>query len=221
MRNINGKIKKPLITGLIFFFIFSLSIDAQESRAGIIGGLNLSYLSTDKANDNNIIPGFHVGVWGKKMITDQFGIQPEILYSAKGMKTVYSSDFLGFNVTDGTTKLNLNYIDIPVYLTFNLADDFDFHLGPYVGFLMNAHMSTDAQILESINVNNEDDIDRSKFNTLDAGITGGLGFSIEPMTFGFNYNIGLRQVAKDGGDMENLLGNAKNNTIQVYVGLMF
>ncbi len=194
---------------------------AQESGGGIKGGLNLSSLSIDKANDSNIIPGFNLGVWGRMMVNDKFGIQPEILYTGKGMKADYNKDFLGFDVADGTTKLKLNYIEIPVYLSFYLAKDFNFHIGPYVGFLMNAHMDTDAEILSFINVDNSDDIDRSKFNTLDAGIAGGLGFSFDPLIFGFNYELGLQQVAKENGSTEALLGNAKNNTIQVYVGFMF
>ncbi|HYW95417.1 MAG TPA: porin family protein [Bacteroidales bacterium] len=210
-----------VITTLIIMVMVMPDIKAQESKAGIKGGLNLSWLTIDQANDNNIIPGFNAGVWGHLMMNEKFGIQPEVLYSGKGMKAVYNKDFLGFDVADGTTKLNLNYIDIPVYLTYNLAEDFNFHIGPYVGFLMNAHINTDSQILNFMNVNSSDDIDRSKFNTIDYGLAGGLGFSIDPLIFGFNYSIGLNQVAKDGESTEDLLGNAKNNTIQVYAGFVF
>ncbi len=212
--------KVSLLSLLILLLVFP-GVMAQKSGAGIIGGLNLSTLTIDKSNDRNLIPGFHAGVWGRLMVNDKFAIQPEVLYSAKGMKAVYNKDFLGINVTNGTTKLNLNYIDIPLYLQFYLAKDFNFHIGPYIGFLMNAHMTTDSQILSIINVNSSNDIDRSKFNTVDAGIIGGLGFSFDPLIFGFNYGLGLKQVAKAGGSMEDLLGNAKNNTIQVYVGFEF
>ena len=195
--------------------------NAQKNEVGIKGGLNLSWLSIDQANDNNIIAGFHAGVWGRKMVSENFGIQPEILYSGKGMKAVYNSDFLGFNVTDGTTKLNLNYIDIPIYLTYFLSKDFNFHFGPYVGILMNAHINTDTQILEFLNVNSSNDIDRSKLNTLDYGISGGLGFNMDPLILGFNWGVGFNPVAKDGKSTEDLLGNAKNHVIQIYAGFAF
>ncbi len=211
------------VISLIVFMIFLAvpASNAQEMKAGVKGGVNLSWLSVDKANDNNIIPGFNAGVWAKFMANDKFGVQPEILFSSKGMKTIYDNEFLGFDIADGTTKLTLNYIDIPVYLTFNLANDFDFHVGPYIGFLMNANMATDAQILEFIDADSNDDIDRSRFNAIDAGISGGLGFNIDPLTFGFNYGLGLRQVAKDGEATKDLLGDAKNNSFQVFVGFSF
>ncbi len=201
------QIKRTTVTTITILLIMALSfpkVMAQNTEAGIKGGLNLSWLTVDNADDNNIIPGFHVGVWGRWMANEKFGIQPEVLYSGKGMKAVYNKDFLGFDVADGTTKLNLNYIDIPVYLTYFLSEDFNFHFGPYIGILMNAHIDTDAQILEFINVNNSDDIDRSKFNTLDYGVSGGLGFNLDPLVLGFNWGIGLHQVAQGGSSMEDL-----------------
>lgn len=211
------------ITVVLMMFIGMICprVHAQENAAGIKGGLNLSWLSIDQANDNNIIAGFHAGVWGRKMVSENFGIQPEILFSGKGMKAVYNSNFLGFNVTDGTTKLNLNYIDIPIYLTYFLSEDFNFHFGPYVGFLMNAHIDTDAQILEFLNVNSSDNIDRSKFNSIDYGVSGGLGFNMDPLILGFNWGVGFNPVAKDGKSTEDLLGNAKNHVIQIYAGFAF
>ena len=138
MKQMINKTAGIVITTLIIMLLAVPEIKAQKTKAGIKGGLNLSWLTIDKANDNNIIPGFHVGVWGRLMMNDKFGIEPEILYSGKGMKAVYNKDFLGIDVADGKTKMNLNYIDIPVYLTYYLAEDFNFHVGPYVGFLMNA-----------------------------------------------------------------------------------
>lgn len=214
-------IKRVSVVGLFILFVTTINTNAQETKGGIKGGLNLSYLSIDDANDNNIIPGFHAGFWGKMMVTDKFGIQPEVLFSTKGVKTVYDKDFLGIDVADGETRLNMNYIDIPVYLAFNLSEDFDFHFGPYVGILMNANVDTDTEILDFIEVDDMEEIDRSEFNTIDYGLSGGLGFNFDPVTLGFNYTLGLNKVAKDGESMESLLGDAKNNTIQVYVGLAF
>ncbi|MFW6222098.1 MAG: porin family protein [Bacteroidota bacterium] len=218
MKNYN---KVTTLLAIVFVFTISVELNAQSRSGGIKGGLNLSSLTIEEADDNNIIPGFHAGLWMKNMFTEQFGVQPEILFSTKGVKTVYNEEFLGFDVADGNTKLNLNYIDVPIYFVFQLAEDFDFHLGPRIGYLLNASMETQAEVLEFIDVDDEDEIDRENFNTLDYGFSGGLGFYLDPVTIGFNYDMGLRPVAKDGEFTEDLLGDARNSTIQIYLGFAF
>jgi hypothetical protein len=215
--------RNKLIAASMVFAILLLvpAVSAQESLRGIKGGVNFSWLSVEDADDNNVIPGFHVGVYSKLAITEQFGIQPELLFSTKGFKSVYDADFLGFNVSEGETKVTLSYIDIPLYFTFNLSEDFDFHLGPYLGILLNANSDTDADILGFINIDNNEDIDRDEFNMLDYGLAGGLAFYIQPLTLGFNYSMGLRQVAHEDEAMEVLLSDAKNHVIQVFIGFAF
>lgn len=216
--------KKNALTIIVFItatIFLTGSLFAQNSKFGIKGGLNLSSLSIDNADENNILPGFNAGVWSRFMLSDAFAFQPELLYSGKGVKTVYNKEFLGVDLADGETKLNLNYLEIPLHFAYYLANDFNFHAGPYVGILMNASVATQAEVLDFIDVDNADDLDRSEFNTLDYGISAGLGFNLDPMIFGFNYSIGLKQVAKDGESMHDILGDAKNNNIQVYVGIMF
>jgi hypothetical protein len=215
------KVMKTILIGALLMALYPLSMHAQGSKAGIKGGLNLSTLSVEDANDNNMVPGFHLGVWGKVMLSDAVGIQPEMLFSSKGVKTIYDEEFLGFDVADGETKLKLNYIDIPIYLVYNLSDDFNFHLGPYFGILMNASMETDTEILGFIDIDDEEEIDREEFNAVDIGISAGLGFELDPIVLGFNYNLGLQQVAKEGEATEELLGDAKNNVIQIYIGFNF
>jgi len=211
-----------LLIGLIaVLFGFTQLIRGQEFETGIKGGFNLSYLSTDDANDNNIIPGFHAGVFANFDIANSFGIQPEVLFSTKGMKTIYDEDFLGVSIADGKSKLNINYIDVPLYLKFNLADDFALKFGPYLGLLVNADFETDAEVLSFIDIDTEDEIDKNSFNLVDYGISGGLEFSIYQMIMGFNYSLGLNEVAKEGESMELLLGNARNNSIQLYAGFVF
>lgn len=205
------KILTTLFLGFICFNTYS-----QENAFGIKGGLNLAFMSVDDANDNNIIPGFHAGVWGKLMITENFGIQPEVLYSMKGVKTTYDNI-----IAEGESKLNVNYIDIPVYLVFNLSEDFDFHLGPFIGLVMNAKVETDTEVLDFFDVDSEDDIDKDNFNNLDFGISGGLGFVLKPVTLGFNYNLSLAEAAKEDRPIERLIGDARNNVIQIYIGFTF
>jgi len=172
-------------------------------------------MTTEGNNDKNLKAGFHLGVFEKIPVSESFAVQPELLYSVKGMKINYDG------IAQGDTKFNLNYLELPVKLVFNLADDFDFHFGPYAGYLVNANMQTDAEVLNFYNINSADDINRKNFHPLDFGLVGGLGFDLDPVMVGFDYSMGLATVAKKDEKSYDLLGDAKNTVIQVYVGMKF
>ncbi len=208
--------KKLLIVSLSVILL-GTTLYAQEAETGIKGGLNLSSLSTDDNNDKNLKPGFHVGVFTKIPVSESFAIQPELLYSGKGIKLNYDES----SFADGETKFNLNYIDLPVKLVFNLSEDFEFQVGPYVSYLVNANVDTDAEVLDFWNIDSDDELDREHFHSLDYGLSAGLGFDLDPLIFGLNYNLGLNPVAKDDDVSRDVLGDAKNSVIQVYVGMKF
>ena len=207
--------KKVFLFFVAIGLFMSPAIQAQESSVGIKGGVNLSTLSIDDNNDKNMKIGFNVGVYNKIALTESFAIQPELLYSRQGLKVEYDG------IADGETKFNLNYINLPIKLVFNLSEDFEFQFGPYVGYLIDANLKSDAEVLGLFDIDSEDDVDRKNFNSIDYGLTAGLGFDLDPLIIGVNYNLGLSQVAKDDEFSYNMLGDAKNRVIQVYVGLKF
>lgn len=195
--------------------LISSAAFAQTSESGIKGGLNLSNMSTDGSSDDNLRPGIHVGVFNKIGFTEQFAVQPELLYSTKGLKMNYDDEAFA----DGESRFNINYIDLPVKFVFNLSEDFSFEFGPYVSYLLSSNIETDAEVLDYFDIDETDEIDRDNFNVWGYGLTGGLGFEMNPFIFGFNYQMGLSPVAKDDTDAEAMLGDAKNNVIQLYVGI--
>lgn len=207
--------KKTLLITLILLGVVT-QINAQNSITGIKGGLNLSSLSTDGNSDKNLNPGFHAGVFTKIPLSESLSIQPELLYSGKGIKLNFDESA----VADGEAKFNLNYVDLPVKLVFNLAEDFSFEVGPYVSYLLGANVDTDGEVFGA-DISSEDELDRDHFNTFDYGFTAGLGFDFDPMIVGFNYNLGLKQVADDDDVSYDLIGDAKNMVIQAYVGFKF
>ncbi|KOH43751.1 porin family protein [Sunxiuqinia dokdonensis] len=211
------RMKRLIILSSVLCLLVSPAIMAQESVTGIKGGLNLSSLTTDGNDDKNLKLGFHAGLYNKIAISESFAIQPELLYSVKGMKLDYDNS----TMADGETKFNLNYIDLPVKLVFNLSEDFEFQAGPYISYLVNANLDTNAEVLDYFQIDSEDEVDRKNFNTLDYGLSFGLGFDLQSVLIGFNYNLGLNQVAKDDEPSYDLLGDAKNSVIQVYAALRF
>lgn len=209
-------LSKILFLSLIII-LSSVYTHAQNSRFGFKGGLNLSNMTVEDNSDENLKAGFHAGIFKKLGITESFSIQPELLYSTKGFKYNYDNSA----IADGETKFNLNYIDLPVKLVFNLSRDFEFQLGPYFSYLAGANVDTDAEVLEFFNIDTTEELERENFNAFEVGLTGGLGFTIDPLVLGFNYNLGLTQVAKDDEPTELMLGDAKNTVIQVYAGILF
>jgi len=189
----------------------------KNSAIGLKGGLNMSSLTIDDNSDKNLKFGFHVGAFDKIPLSDRFAIQPELLYSVKGLN--YSYD----NTTgvDGDSQFKLHYIDLPVLLVFNLAEDFSFQVGPYVGYLAHANVDTDATILNNFGINENEEIDRDNFNKFDYGLTAGMTFDLDPLLIGFDYSMGFNPVARDDQSAEMLLGDAKNRVIQVFAGLKF
>ena len=209
--------KKLVIISLIVLLIFSGKAFAQESQIGVKGGVNLSTLSIDDNNDKNLKAGFHAGVFTKIALTESFAIQPELLYSMKGVKYNFEDNVLA----DGNANFNLNYLELPVKLVFNLSEDFEIQFGPYVSYLLNANVDTDAKVLGFWNVSGKEELDRENYNAIDYGLSVGLGFDFNPLIIGFNYNLGLSPVAKEDKLSRNILGKAKNSVIQVYAGIKF
>lgn len=209
--------KKISIVLLVAGIFLASNIAAQNSGFGAKGGLSFSNMTVEGNNDQNLKFGFHAGVFNKFSISENFAIQPELLYSVKGFKNNFDDNVFA----DGEAKFNLNYIDLPVKLVYNLAPDFDFHFGPYVGYLAGANVETNAEVLDYFNVNSQEELDRDNFNAFDIGLTAGMGFTLDPVILGFNYNMGLTKVAKDDQPTEEMLGDARNAVIQVFVGIMF
>ena len=196
-----------LIAGVLAFT--KASSQAPKTEVGIRGGLNLSSMSVEDADDNNILPGFQAGVYSKIPLGNgSFSLQPELLYSGKGLKK------------DGT-EYNLNYLELPLKVAYNLAPDFNFHAGPYVGYLLNAKVKGSGQLADVSGMIDPGAIDNSYFNNLDVGLTAGLGFSLNRLDLGFDYSFGILPTADENKALQPILGSAKNNVIQVHVGYRF
>ncbi len=209
--------KKTFIIASILCFLVASTGWAQNSGVGIKGGINLSSLTTGGNDDKNLNYGVLVGIFNKIQVTESVAFQPELLYSPKGVRINYDESI----IADGETKFNLHYLELPVKLVYNLSDDFEFQFGPYIGFLLGANTTTDADVLNIFEIDSENELNRENFNTIDYGLSAGIGFDFNPLVIGANYNLGLKQVAKEGKAPEKILDNAKNSVIQVYVGVKF
>jgi len=133
---------------------------------------------------------FNAGALIKAPLTDALSVQPEVVYSGQGIKG------------DGG-KLALNYINIPVLLTYTMPQGLFFQTGPQLGILLSAKAKGDDGTTEDV---------KDAFKTTDFAWVFGTGFLIPDVNFGFNvrYNLGISSLGKEGG-------TSKNSVFQVGV----
>ncbi len=182
----------------IFLFVAGFFLVATVSQAqikfGAKGGVNISNIDIEVEGISispDALTSFHVGVMAKYQFSEQFGIQPELVYSAEGAEI--ESD-----------KFNLNFINIPILFAYNPTEIFSIHAGPQVG------------ILSSAEVDGEDIKDELKGLNLSLAIGAAVELT-NGFTGGVRYNLGLSDLNDAEGDESTL----KANTFQIYVGYFF
>jgi hypothetical protein len=206
---------KFFISTLLIFVLAAVTnrVQAQDSdnslRFGIKGGLNVTNLYVDDVNDENPRYGFHVGLYTQLFESDVFAIQPEVLFSTKGTRTMY--DIAGL---EGDAQFNLNYIDIPVLAVFKLGESAEIHLGPYFSYLLGASSELNGDLEDY------EELDRDDYKAWDYGLSAGVGFNVGAVQIGARYNYGLQKIA-DSDAADFALGDSKNSNAQVYVSFNF
>ncbi len=182
-------------------------------KFGIKGGLNLSNLYTDQADDNNLKGGLNLGLYAKVPLAKGFSIQPELVYSSKGAKLTYNNILFG----KGEYRFNLNYVEVPVLAVINIASNLNIQGGGYVSYLVSANIK---DLKNDGTINNIKDLKAENFNRFDYGLVGGIGIDVMNFTIGARYNYGLKEVG-DSGLSGRLTKNSKNSVIALYIGLGF
>ncbi|MDO9554648.1 porin family protein [Rhodonellum sp.] len=170
------------------------TVSAQHANIGIKGGLNLYNLDLGAGNSFDTKAGIHLGLLGHIHLANQFALQPEIMYSGQGAK------FMNGGVE---TKINLDYINVPVLLQYMFDNGFRLQAGPQVGFLLGAKYKTN---------NNSVDF-KDDYKSIDFGLGFGGSYVHTPSGFGVDarYNLGLSNIN------ENTNTTSKNRGFQLGV----
>ena len=176
------------LIGLMTAILITGIASAQHSNSpagrvniGIKGGVNVYNVHNDNNTRYDPRIGFNFGLLGHIHLNTNFAIQPEIVYSAQGAKQT---------VTNGTNKLNLDYINVPVLLQYMFDNGLRLQAGPQVGFLVSA---------KSKSGNNSIDV-KNDMNPIDFALSFGGSYVIPATGFGIDarYNLGLNNINKNG-----------------------
>jgi hypothetical protein len=183
---------------------------SQENNFGIKGGLTWSnlYIDVEDLDQENARLGFHAGIFNQHMMTLNFGMQVELLYTTKGSEAEYTG------ILNQSINFNLDYIDIPVMIVLRPFPEVEVHAGPYAGVLLGSNVAFAGTI------EGETELNRDHFRNIDAGVVAGVAVNFGSMVLGARYNLGLRNIA-DSDAARVLLGESKNQYAQVFLAFRF
>ncbi|WP_417355641.1 porin family protein [Flavobacterium sp.] len=192
---------KKILLSAVALMAFGFASQAQDIKFGAKAGLNIADFGGD-AETSGSRTGFHVGAVAEFKLTEQFSIQPELLYSMQGAKFETVIDFAVIE-----QDMKLDYLNVPIMAKYYLFEGFSIQAGPQVGFLMSAKA--------------EDEDVKDSFKSIDFALNGGVGYEL-PMGVFFQarYSAGLadiNDVDVDGADAVKI----NNNVISVSVGYKF
>ena len=192
---------KKIILAAIAVMAFGFA-NAQQTRFGIKGGLNMSTVVGGDVDNTKSLVGFHVGGFAEIHVVEKFFIQPELLFSTQGTK------FDGPLGEDYDTKLN--YLNIPVLAKYYIVDKkFSVEAGPQLGILLSAK------------VDGEDIKDFTR--SVDLGFNLGAGYNFtDNLSIGLRYTLGLSPLSdKDIDNEDDYYDSAKNSNLALSLAYKF
>lgn len=182
------------------FLLAASSASAQGVKLAIHAGANMGKIDGKAFNEEYRL-GYHVGVAPEIMFTRKWGFQPEILFSQTN--TTISSEFSDFYKVsfDDLKDIKLNYLNIPLLLSYRPVSFFTFQAGPQFSILMNKHNT----LLEN---------GGEAFKNGDFSLVGGAQIQILKLRVYGRYGVGLFDI--NGIDNRDYW---RNQTLQLGVGL--
>lgn len=194
--------------------VLSISAQAQDDISfGVKGGVNFASLTGDDADDLDGRTSFHIGVLVEIPISDEFSIQPELLYSQQGSQVTDSFD--GITIDN---RLNLDYINLPIVGKYYVAENFSLEAGTQFGFNISAESVFDvsSDVIGGLADDGESEDVSDQISSFDLGAVVGAGYKLEGgLFFQARYVFGFSSV-DDAGDTD-----ITNANIQLSAGYRF
>ncbi|HEY8967930.1 MAG TPA: porin family protein [Puia sp.] len=192
---------KSIVLSLLLLTFAVVQSRAQGLHLGVKGGANI-FKVDGQGYDQGFQFGYNVGAFAEINFPGVFGIQPELLWNQTNYRTgTQFSSIYPNGIND--IKGKLNYLSIPVLLSFRPAKIISFQAGPQFGILLNQDKSL---------------VDNSKeaFKKGDLSLAGGVQLNLANIVVGGRYVIGLNNINDVTDDH-----TWKNQGFQVYAGFRF
>jgi hypothetical protein len=190
--------KKSLV--ILLVTITASATSFAQFRIGPKLGANIGKIE-GKGFDEQYKLGYHLGVFAEIPLGKKFAIQPEVLWNqinsdtASGFKAIYQ------NLDENVKNPQLNYLSVPLLLTYKPAKVLSLQAGPQFGILLNK----DKTFLDN---------GKEAFKNGDFSMLFGAQLNIMRIRLYGRYAIGLNNI-NDIGDQEKW----KTTGFQLGVGL--
>ena len=194
---------KTKLICLVAVIFISHAVMAQF-HIGIKGGANMNKVD-GKSFKQEFSYGYHLGGFAEIGFGNRFGIQPEVLFNQYTTKVDSSFNViykdLFNNAKNGNIKLN--YLSIPVLLTYKVIGPLSIQAGPQFGILIDQ----DKTLLEN---------GGQAFKNGDFSLIAGAQLKIAALRVSGRYAIVLNNI----NDIDNR-DQWKNQVLQLSVGIAF
>jgi len=197
--------KKFLICSALVLGISGISLAQENVSIGPIVGVSVANLRGD-ITDNDWKAGLTVGGFYNYSSNSGLGFSGQVLYTQ-----------LGAQVFDKTNDIRLNYLQVPLLLTYFLGEYGNpvrpkLFIGPHVNFLLNAKDRNGNDLYGDSNNRN--------YNPVDVGLTAGIGLNYRLknkvwLNTDVRYGLGLVDVTKSNAN------RLLNHNIGVNLGVSF
>lgn len=216
---------------------------AQVNVGGKVG-LNYSIYGTkidpepDEKPESATGLGFHLGGYLEFMFSDNIGIRPELLFSARKTSdtqtTTSTTETFGTTIvakTENDVKNTLSYLEIPLLLNYKANDNLSFQVGPGLGFLMSSKSTFDGTTTTTTTTGGQstttttsvsgDSDSKEGLRGMELGAVLGVVYELESgLNFGLRYWRGLNTL-NDETEFGPVTVKTNANVLQFSVGYTF
>lgn len=192
---------KPAVLSMLLLALTVMNTRAQGFHVGIKAGANIFKVDGQSMSDGFRF-GYNAGAFAEVNFTSKWGLQPELLWNQTNYHT---GDHFSAIYPNGLSdvKGKLNYLSIPLLLSYKPVKILSLQLGPQFGILINQ----DKNLVQN---------GKEAFKKGDFSVVGGAQLNILSFKIGARYLIGLNDINDLGNDEK-----WKNTGFQVYAGFRF
>jgi hypothetical protein len=212
---------KLTLTGISLLLLISITSHAQQEyfEYGFKGGLNLSNITGDgeEVSGYDTRTSMNIGMYGLYKILPKLGLQAELLYSEQGFSERFDSEIINIDEIKSLTRMQ--YINVPVIVSYNLIEQLWIEGGVQVGYLVNAEEEREERFINDSNqlISETETIDQtSTYESLELGLLGGLRYKLsQNFMIQARYQKSINDIDKD------LVGDQFNEVWSFSVGFVF
>lgn len=141
--------------------------------------------------------GFYLGSFVNFEISNDFRIQPELIFAVQGSKFVnenieiFDSDDFNSTFVDFESNINESTIIIPIVAQYIISENFYLEGGPQFGYIINRKEKITKNTFDDVSGTPTEPIDFD-YDKFDFGLTFGIGYELtEKISANARYFFGL------------------------------